>query len=728
MTNPEPSSPEPMRPNSTGFLVTFQPSGRRGRFTAGRDLLSIARELGVEIESACGGKGVCKKCRVRVEASAAGRTTTMEEGAATEGPTATGGGVTAGGATDAAVKEDEATAEGEASTANAPPPVRVRTTIEGAEHSAHPNTDGPPVQASASYVSPPTEVEVEVFGNDGLAAGMRLACQTRITGDIRVFVPEESRRTKQVVRKEAGKRTVPLDPAIRSYHVVLRPPTLQDAKADAERLLAALEEQHGLTGLELDFEVLKALPGIARAARWDLLAIVWQIEPARGTIVEVRPAERPDRVLGLAVDVGTTTIAAYLTDLTTGEVVATESGMNPQVAYGDDVIARLHYASRDVNGAADLQRAVIGQVNTLAGRAVEQAGATLNDIFDIVMVGNTAIHHLFLGLDSRALGTAPFAPAVQGPVDIRASALGLTFHPGCRLHVLPVEAGFVGADNVAVIIIEAPYDQDETLLLIDIGTNGELVLGDRTRMFSTSCATGPALEGAHLEFGMRAAPGAIERVRIDPETLDVRFKVIGLEGWHTDHPARNVGARGICGSGIIEAAAEMRKAALILSGGGFNPEVSHERVVLQNGKPRKFVIARAEETAIGQAITVSLKDIRSIQLAKAAVRAGAEILLRTYGIDRPDRIVLAGAFGTYIDKHHALAIGMLPDCDPDTISSVGNAAGDGARFALLNLSKRREAAWAARRVQFIELATDPDFQREYVKAMEFEPIETIPED
>jgi uncharacterized 2Fe-2S/4Fe-4S cluster protein (DUF4445 family) len=290
-----------------------------------------------------------------------------------------------------------------------------------------------------------------------------------------------------------------------------------------------------------------------------------------------------------------------------------------------------------------------------------------------------------------------------------------------------VEAGFVGADNVAVIIAEEPYDQDELLLIIDIGTNGELVLGDRGRMLSTSCATGPALEGAHLEFGMRAAPGAIERIRIDPATLDVRFKVIGLEGWHRDYPASEVKARGICGSGIIEAAAEMLASGVILTSGGFNPGLSHERVILEDGRPRKFVIARPEETAIGRAITVSLKDIRAIQLAKAALRAGAEVLLRIYGARKPDRVILAGAFGTYIDKYHALAIGMLPDCDADAVVSVGNAAGDGARFALLSLRKREEAAWAAAKVEFVELATDPDFQKEYIKAMQFEPVPAIPE-
>jgi uncharacterized 2Fe-2S/4Fe-4S cluster protein (DUF4445 family) len=283
----------------------------------------------------------------------------------------------------------------------------------------------------------------------------------------------------------------------------------------------------------------------------------------------------------------------------------------------------------------------------------------------------------------------------------------------------------VGADNVAVIIAEEPYAQDEVLLLIDIGTNGELVLGNRERLLSTSCATGPAFEGSHIEFGMRAAPGAIERVRIEPGTLDVRFKVIGLEGWQNEHRPEEVGARGICGSGIIEAAAEMAKAGIILSTGNFDPALRSERILLEDGRPRRFVLAWPQETALERPITISLKDIRAIQLAKAALRAGTEILLRDYGVERPDRVILAGAFGSYIDKNHALAIGLFPDCAADRISSVGNAAGDGARFALLNLSKRREAAWVAERVDFVELATDPDFQREYVKAMSFPPADHI---
>jgi uncharacterized 2Fe-2S/4Fe-4S cluster protein (DUF4445 family) len=627
--------------------VTFQPSGRRGPAALGQDLLSTARGLGVEIESSCGGKGVCKKCRVLIE-----------------------------------------------------------STTEG--------------------VSPPTEVERQALDRDALAAGARLACQTLVRDDVRVFVPQGSRRNRPVVRKEAGAGTVPMDPAVRRYHVTLTAPTLHDPLADAERLLAALEREHGLAGATLEYEILQTLPGIAREAKWDLDVVVWQPGEAGGMVVDVRAASADGRLLGLAVDVGTTTIAAYLTDLHNGEVLATEAAMNPQVAFGDDVISRLHYVIHNDGGLEELQRVVVTEINRLAEQAVQGCDAALSDIFDVVMVGNTAMHHLFLGLDARYLGVAPFVPALQGPVDLRASAIGLAFHPGCRLHVLPVEAGFVGADNVGVLIAEEPYLQDEIILIIDIGTNGELVLGNRVRMLSTSCATGPALEGSHIEFGMRAAPGAIERVRIDPDTLEVRFKIIGRESWQTEHPDGEGAALGICGSGIIEAAAEMRRAGVILADGCFAPDFAHDRIVLDQGRPRRFVIARPEETALGRAITVSLKDIRALQLAKAALRAGADILLQRFGVDSPDRIVLAGAFGSYIDKHHALAIGMLPECPADRVSSVGNAAGDGARFALLSRQKRREAAWVADKVQYVELATDPTFQEHYVKAMGFEAAPATP--
>lgn len=619
------------------YVVTFQPSGRRGPVSLGETLLQAAHALGVEIESVCGGKGTCGKCRVH---------------------------------------------------------------IESAQH---------------EHLSPPTEAESRLLGAKALAGGMRLACQAQVQGDVQVFVPEESRRLEQVVRKEAGESTVPLDPAVKAYRVKLDPPTLTDLEADADRLLEALRTQHGLAGLAYDLEVLRSLPSVLRAAHWQVTALVWRGEK----VVAVAPGTDDRAVLGLAVDVGTTTLAAYLTDLASGLVLATESAMNPQVAFGDDVIARMQHAKHNASGAHELQTAVVNEVMELARKAVARSGATLADIVDVVVVGNTVMHHLFLGIDTSGLASAPFVPGLQGPLDTKASEVGLAFHPSCRLHVLPVEAGFVGADNVAVLIAERPYAQDDLLLLIDIGTNGELVLGNRDRLLSTSCATGPALEGAHLEFGMRAAPGAIERVRIDPGTLDVRFKVIGLDRWHTEYPQSEVKARGICGSGVIEAVSEMLRAGIIRPDGGFAPGLSHDRVIFQQGKPWKFVLARPEETALGRAITVSQEDVRAVQLAKGALRAGAEILLRNYGASQPERIILAGAFGTYIDVEHAVNLGMFPDCDPSKIVSVGNAAGDGARFALLNCGRREEAAWVARQVEYVELATRKDFLDEFVKAIRF---------
>jgi len=670
--------------------VTFQPSGRRNAPTAGEDLLTIARRAGVEIESACGGKGSCGKCRVR---------------------------------------------------------------LEGAQTSA---------------LSPITDSESRLLDADLLVAGTRLACQARVQADVSVFVPEESRRASTAGGKEARERERELDPAITALAFSLDGSKPQ-IPPDESAVRAALEQQHGLSDLQMEAEALTTLTSLTDAeeaagtpARADsteslgdrLVAAVWQgTAPAHAvdhasdeaggqsdsqspvaqhgprapaTVLDVWPVTHPRRVLGLALDVGTTTIAAYLVDLATGELLGSRSALNPQVTFGGDIISRMQYAAHHPEGANELQGIVITEVNKLAKQVTKRARVSAEDILDVVMVGNTAMHHLFLGIDTASLRRAPFEPAVKAATNIRASVLGLGFHPACRLYALPNEAGFVGADNVSVIISEEPYKQDEVILLIDVGTNGELVLGNRRQMLSASCATGPAFEGAHIEHGMRAAPGAIERIRIDPQTLEVSFKVIGKDAWNTDLPPGKVKARGICGSGMIEAAAEMFKAGVILPDGGFNSKLSHERLLKDGGRPRRLIIAREQESATGRAITVSLKDIRAMQLGKSALRAGADILLDHYGIAKPDRVALAGAFGSYIDKHAALAIGILAAGDPEKVTSVGNAAGDGALLALLALGKRQEAEWVAETVEYVELATVPDFQEHYVEAMRFEPSNPVP--
>jgi uncharacterized 2Fe-2S/4Fe-4S cluster protein (DUF4445 family) len=541
--------------------------------------------------------------------------------------------------------------------------------------------------------------------------GYRLACQTRVHGDVVVFVPEASRQGQQVVRKEAGARQINLKPAVKKYFVELNPASLHDALGDFERLRDKLSQEFKLADLAIDYQALLALPKTVRSQAWKLNVSVWKDSEIIG--VEAGRGKRP---CGLAVDVGTTTVAGYLCDLATGEVLATEAMMNPQVAYGEDVMSRIGYAVKSPAGLRKLHRSIIAGLNEIAGRAAARAGLRRRDIIDMAVVGNTCMHHLFLGIDPVSLGRAPFVPAIHHSVDVKARDLGLRVAPGAYVHVLPNEAGFVGADNVGVLIAEEPYNQDKIELIIDIGTNGELILGNREKLLSCSCATGPAFEGAEIRHGMRAAPGAIEKLVIDPTTREVRFKVIGNDKWNDE--MENIGARGICGSGIFDAAAQMFLAGVIDKGGRFASRLDTPRLRRGEQEP-EFVIARAKETAIGQDIVVGQRDIRAIQLAKGAMYAGARILMNRLGVKAVDRVILAGAFGSYIDKMSAAIIGLFPDCDPANVYAVGNAAGDGARIALLNLDKRDEADVMARRVEYVELTLEPDFNRIFTQSLLF---------
>jgi uncharacterized 2Fe-2S/4Fe-4S cluster protein (DUF4445 family) len=390
--------------------------------------------------------------------------------------------------------------------------------------------------------------------------------------------------------------------------------------------------------------------------------------------------------------------------------------MNPQVVYGEDVMSRIGYAAKSKDGLKKLKTVIIKGLNEIASRAAKRAGIKRAEIIDMVVVGNTCMHHLFLGIDPGQLGRSPFVPAIHHSVNVKARDLGLKIAAGAYVHVLPNEAGFVGADNVAVLIAEEPYNQDEMVLIIDIGTNGELILGNRKKLLSTSCATGPAFEGAEIRHGMRASAGAIEKVKIDPATLEVQFKVIGSESWNTGD--KNIGARGICGSGIFDCAAQMFLAGIIDKGGRFSKKLDNPRYRVKDNEP-EFVIARAGETAVGHDIVICQKDIRAIQLAKGAMYCGVKIMMNKLGIDRLDRVILAGAFGSYIDKMSAAIIGLFPDCDPERVYAVGNAAGDGARIALLNVDKRGEADLRARQVEYVELTVAPDFNTNFTKALTF---------
>jgi uncharacterized 2Fe-2S/4Fe-4S cluster protein (DUF4445 family) len=369
-------------------------------------------------------------------------------------------------------------------------------------------------------------------------------------------------------------------------------------------------------------------------------------------------------------------------------------------------MSRITYAVIHPDGLEELHRSIIGGLNQLIQAVTGKCSLSSDRILELVVVGNTAMHHLVLKIDPQYLGVSPFPPAIHESIDFKARDLGLKIHPSANVHVLPIEAGFVGADNVGVLIAEEPHHQDEMVLIIDIGTNGELVMGNRKKLISASCATGPALEGAHIKFGMRAAPGAIERIGIDPETLDVKFQVIG-----------NSRAMGICGSGIIDTAAELYRNGILDKSGRFRNEIKSSRLRVVDDTT-EFVIAWKNETSIGKDITITQKDVRNIQLAKAALYTGAKLMMRRLGIEKLDKVILAGAFGSYIDPEKALVLGMFPDCDLKNVYAVGNAAGDGARLALLNRDKRAEADEIARKVEYMELSIQADFQKEFIEAMQ----------
>jgi uncharacterized 2Fe-2S/4Fe-4S cluster protein (DUF4445 family) len=549
-----------------------------------------------------------------------------------------------------------------------------------------------------------------------------------------INVPEESRGNKQIVRKSARERAIEIKPSVRKYYVSMTPPNLERPIADWERLAKGLETAMGLVrrgeenlprwfGLTVDYQCLRTLSSTLREAKWNVTVSVWQDKE----VIEVQAGYVEDSY-GAAVDIGSTTVALYLCNLRTGEMLAAESEMNPQIVYGEDVMSRIQYAIENKDGLEKLHKAIIGTLNKLLKQAAKTADIKTEEILEMVLVGNSTMHHLLLNLHPKDLGLAPFVPAIHKSVDVKARELGLQINSSGNIHVLPTIASFVGADTSAVILAEEPHKQDENWLLIDVGTNAELVLGNRKRLVCTSTPTGPALEGAHVEYGMRAAPGAMERVHIDETTLEPKYKVIGVDGWNTDHAEFRGLVKGICGSAIIDSVAELFRAGIVDSRGKFKKELNSNRI-REGESGWEYVIAWSEETSIGRDIPITQQDVRQIQLAKAALFTAARTLLKRSGLQSPDKIILAGGFGSYIDKEKAMLIGLIPDCVLENVYAVGNAAGDGARIALLNVEKRKEIESVTRKVERFELPTDPEFQNQFMLATSFphmsEPFEHI---
>jgi uncharacterized 2Fe-2S/4Fe-4S cluster protein (DUF4445 family) len=628
---------------SNDALVVFTPSGKRGRFAIGTPLLQAARELGVDVDSVCGGRALCGRCQVLI--------------------------------------------------------------MEGDFAKHH-------VKSTAQNLSPISAAEVAYAARRPLAAGHRLSCSARILGDLVVDVPMTSQVHRQVVRKAADARDIVLDPVLRLHEVEVERPDMHNPSGDLRRLMAALKREWQLDGLSCDVDVLPGLQSALRKGDWNVTVAVH----AGTHIIGVWPGLY-ERAFGLAVDVGSTTIAAHLCDLESGEVVASSGIMNPQIRFGEDLMSRVSYAMMNPGGAAQMTAAVRAALTTLAAEVARAAHITPESILEMTFVGNPIMHHLVLGIDPVELGGAPFALAVDQALSLRAADIGIALHPNARVYALPCIAGHVGADAAGMILAERPDLSDELTLLVDVGTNAEIVVGNRQRILACSSPTGPAFEGAQISCGQRAAPGAIERVRIDPATLEPRFKVIGSDLW-SDEPgfeaatARH-GITGICGSGIIESIAEMYLAGVINQDGVVDGQLSARTDrVIASGRTFAYVLQRG-----GVTITVTQNDVRAIQLAKAALYAGIRLLMEHLGAERVQRIRLAGAFGSHIDVKYAMVLGMIPDCDLAHVGSAGNAAGTGARIALLDYSSRRTIEELVSRVEKIETALEPRFQQHFVDAM-----------
>ncbi len=572
------------------------------------------------------------------------------------------------------------------------------------------------ITSAADHVSALSQVEMRYDKLRGLASGRRLSCQTKIEGDLVIDVPPESQVHKQVVRKEADTRAIELDPATKLYFIEVEEPDMHKPSSDLERVYVALKEQWGVENITAELPIISHLQKTLRKGEWKITCAVFTRAPGGNKLVSIWPGFH-DQAYGIAIDVGSTTIAAHLTNLSTGEVVASAGLMNPQIRFGEDLMSRVSYVMMNPGGEVEMTTAIRSALQQLAEEVGQQAGVDLNNIMEVVLVGNPVMHHLFLGIDPTELGGAPFALATGLPLTFPAREMDFKLNAGAYVYVLPCIAGHVGADAAGMVLSEAPHEQDEMMLCVDVGTNAEIVLGNRNRLLACSSPTGPAFEGAQISSGQRAAPGAIERIRINPETLEPRYRVIGCELWSDEQgfeeAIAGTGVTGICGSGIIEAVAEMYLAGIISQDGLVDGAMAALSPRIESYKRTfNYVIRSGENT-----IRVTQNDVRAIQMAKAALYAGVQLLMDKLQITHVDKIRLAGAFGSHIDMKYAMILGLIPDCDLARVQSAGNAAGTGARIALLNKAARDEIENVVRRIEKIETAVEPMFQQHFVEAM-----------
>jgi uncharacterized 2Fe-2S/4Fe-4S cluster protein (DUF4445 family) len=643
-----------MSHQSEQALLVFTPSGKRGSFSIGTSVLDAARELGVDLDSVCGGRGLCGRCQVHCS-------------------------------------------EGEFSKHN----IVSRTDHLG---------EGTRVEARYQRI------------NGDFAKGRRLGCQATIQGDLVIDIPPGSQVHKQVIRKALDHAIMTVNPTVRLYVVDVEEPDMHDPSGDLRRLKQALEKEWGLKNLSANLIILKTLQQSLRKGGWQVTVAIHdatsQEDASGGEIVGVWPGFK-DAIYGLAIDVGSTTIAGHLADLATGKVLASSGAMNPQIRFGEDLMSRVSYVMMNPGGHEDMNSAVVGAINDLIKDVSVEASIAAEDILELSFVANPVMHHLLLGIDPVELGGAPFALATDEALTVNALDMGVVAHPLAKAYLLPCVAGHVGADTAGMVLSEQPQGLDEITLLVDVGTNAEIVLGNSERLLACSSPTGPAFEGAQISGGQRAAPGAIERVRIDPETLEPRFSVIGSETWSNEatfaEDTAAIGVTGICGSGIIEIVAEMFLVGIIDTDGVVKGDMAAKNSRIEaNDRTFSYLLHDGDVT-----IRITQNDVRQIQLAKAALYAGVRLLMDKLSIDRVDRIRLAGAFGSHIDVKYAMVLGLIPDCNLKNVASAGNAAGTGALMALLDRNARSSIEQTVRKIEKIETAVEADFQQHFVEAMAF---------
>ncbi|MGB3913915.1 MAG: ASKHA domain-containing protein [Thermacetogeniaceae bacterium] len=557
-------------------------------------------------------------------------------------------------------------------------------------------------------VVPPSDSDRVHFDEEELKEGYRLACTLTVQGDLVLELPQEVTGHKILI--DAAERSMEIKPHLQKVHLEVKEPSIEDQKADWDRLRDELAAVKGDKDYRITLPALQALPKVLREKKFSITAVI-----ADNKVTGLEAGDTTDRMLGIAFDIGTTTVVGYLMDLLTGKELGAVSTMNPQTKYGADVISRITYSSQEAGGLEILHKAIIEAVNSLIGEAVEKVGARREDVYALTFVGNSCMHHLLLGLEPRYIALAPYVPVTGSTQEINADELGIKVNPAGKVYVLPNIAGFVGADTIGVILATELDESSEIRLAIDIGTNGEMVLGNKDRLLACSTAAGPAFEGAQISCGMRGTAGAIDTVRMDDEFT-----------YTTINDERPVG---ICGSGLIDVISVMLDTGVIDSRGrianpnelaGTSAEKLADRIVDLDGM-RAFLLAPAAETGHGKPLFITQQDVRELQLAKGAIATGVQILLDVYGIGFDDiyEVILAGAFGNYLDKHSACAIGLIPSSLEDRVRPVGNAAGTGAKVALLSAAEYRRSARIASFVEYEELAAYPKFSEIFANSLYF---------